>query len=213
MNAAEAADLSQEKRDVTQSVIFCPANKVSFDPRPQMAALFVDGFSDWLHYFDKKGDKLAEAFTPAFQLETFFLAVDPNNRVLAMVGCPDGVPALRFDKAAFIKALGSVKGRFAYSILTKFLIDNHYPFEVTPGMGSIEFVVSNPTIRGRGITGRLIEYVMQQRGYREYVLEVASTNTRAVRLYERLGFSEFLHKPAPKRSGVGEYIYMKHVVN
>jgi len=177
-----------------------------------MAALFVEGFSQWLHHFDKGGTKLAKAFTPAFQLGTFFVAVTPDNHVLAMVGCPDGTPALVFSKSSFIVALGPMRGRFAYRMFTKFLIENEYPFEIKPNMGSIEFVVSDPAIRGQGITGRLIEYTMQHRRYLEYVLEVASTNTRAVRLYERLGFTELMRKPASKRSGVGEYLYLHRVV-
>jgi ribosomal protein S18 acetylase RimI-like enzyme len=196
---------------VIEEVAFCPADKLSFDPRPQMAALFVEGFSQWLHFFDKDGTKLAEAFTPAFQLGTFFVAVTPDNRVLAMVGCPDGAPALVLSKKSFISALGPMRGRFAHRMLTKFLIQTEYPFEIKPNMGSIEFVVSDPSIRGQGVTGRLIEYTMQHRRYLEYVLEVASTNTRAVRLYESLGFTEFMRKPASKRSGVGDYLYLRHV--
>ena len=176
-----------------------------------MASLFVTGFSQWLHHFDKTGSKLAQAFTRAFQLNTFFVAVTPDNQVLAMVGCPDGAPSLQLNKYAFIKALGDIRGRFAYRILTKFLIDTEYPFEVRPEMGSIEFVVADRAIQGQGITGRLIEYAMQHRRYSEYVLEVASTNVRAVRLYQRLGFTEFKRKPASKRSGVGDYLYLRHV--
>lgn len=196
--------------DIAQTEVgFCPADKVSFDPREQMAELFVAGFYEWFHYFSRNKAKLAAAFAPGFYLQTFFLAVTPDNQVVAMVGCPDGAPALRLDRAAFIEALGTMRGRLAHKMLTKFLIDTHYPFEVTPDMGSIEFVVSAPAIQGQGITGRLIEYTMQHRRFKKYVLEVAQTNTRAVRLYQRLGFTEKMRKPAPKRSGVGEFLYLE----
>lgn len=122
-----------------------------------MATLFVEGFSQWLHYFSKDPTKLAAAFTPAFQLDTFTLALAADNKVVAMVGCPAGNPALRLDRSAFISALGPMRGKFAYRMLHKFLIDTQYPFEITPGMGSIEFVVADPAIRGRGITGLLIK--------------------------------------------------------
>ena len=190
-------------------MVFTPANKVSFDPRPQMAALFVTGFYSDLHYFSKDKAKLTAVFAPAFQLPTFFLALGADNQVLAMVGCPDGLPALQLDQRVFISVLGAIRGRFAYLMLKKFLIDHDYPFAIEPGMGSIEYVVSDVAVRGLGITGRLIEYVMRQRGYNSYVLEVASTNDRAVRLYERLGFTELMRVPAPKRSSVGDYIYLR----
>ena len=192
----------------TNNVTFCPASKLSFDPRPQLAALFVDGFYNDLKHFSKDKAKLAAAFTPAFLLDTFFVALGPNNNVLAMVGCPDLNPALELNRDEFTTQLGPWRGRLAYHLLMKFLIDHSYPFEVKPGTGSIEYVVADPAIRGKGITGRLIEYVMHQRGYAKYVLEVASTNTRAVKLYQRLGFKEFMRKPAPKQSGVGDYAYM-----
>ena len=191
-------------------ITFSPAQKLSFDPRPQMAGLFVEGFYIWLHYFSKDKAKLAAAFTTAFQVDTFFVAATPDQRVVSMVGCPDGEPSLVLEKASFISALGRLRGRIAYSILKKHLIDNaRYPFPVEASMGSIEYVAADPAFRGQGITGRLIEYVIGKRGYSSYVLEVAGTNTRAVRLYERLGFRQFLTKPAAKRSGVGEYRYMR----
>ena len=197
-------------RSVAGEVTFSPASKLSFDPRSQMAALFVEGFYIWLHYFSKDKAKLAAAFTTAFLVDTFFVAVTPDGRAVSMVGCPDGEPSLILDKVSFISALGRFRGRIAYSVLKKHLIDNaRYPFPVEPGMGSIEYVAADPAFQGQGITGRLIEYVIGKRGYSSYVLEVASTNTRAVRLYERLGFKGFLSKPASKRSGVGEYRYMR----
>jgi len=200
--------LSPQTGNWNDDVVFCPANKLTFDPRPQLAALFVMGFWDWLHYFAKSPAKLAPVFSPAIQLDTFFVALGPNNRILAMVGCPDGAPALVLEPRYFTQALGRIRGWVSYRVLKKFLIDNHYPFPITKGMGSIEFVVADPEIRGRGLTGRLIEYVMHKRQYTKYVLEVASTNTRAVHLYQRLGFTELMRKPASKPSGVGHYIYM-----
>jgi len=175
-----------------------------------MATLFVHGFSPWLRKYSNDPAKLVTAFTPAIQPNAFLVAVAPDNQILAMVGCPDGLPSLVLDRDAFIGALGITRGRIAFRALHKFLIETHYPFPVTPGMGSIEFVVSRPGARGLGITRRLIEYTMQHRRFTTYVLEVTSTNTRAIRLYESLGFSEILRKPAHERSGVSEYLYLQH---
>jgi len=195
------------------AVVFCPANKLSFDPRPQMAKLFVEGFSQWFIHVSNDSDKLERAFAPGFQLDTFFVALGPDNRVLAMVGSPVNLPSLILDKEAFAASLGKVRGRLGYLVLKKFFTDSSYPFNVEPGMGSIEFVVADPAIRGHGITGHLIEFTMAQRGYASYVLEVASNNTRALKLYQRLGFKEFMRKPASKRSGVGEFIYLRNDQN
>ena len=192
-------------------IVFAPVNKLSFDPSPQLGLLFAEGFYEWLHYFSKDKARLGAAFAPAFRLGTFFVAVAPGNRVVSMVGCPDGEPALVLHRPDFVATLGQLRGRIAYRVLKRHLIDNaRYPFPIEPGMGSIEYVVADPAVRGQGITGRLIEYVMRQRPYSIYMLEVAGTNTRAVRLYERLGFREFLRKPAGKRSGVGDFLYFRN---
>jgi ribosomal protein S18 acetylase RimI-like enzyme len=47
--------------------------------------------------------------------------------------------------------------------------------------------------------------------YSEYILEVADTNTPAIRLFEKLGYKEFTRKPAPKKSGFSHFVYMKLV--
>jgi len=199
--------------ETTEPIIFSAANKLSFDARPQLAQLFVTGFWQWLRPFSQKPEKLVAAFTPAFQPQTFLVAVGSDNQILAMVGCPDGAPSLVLEKSSFLASLGQIRGRLTYRILKKFLIDTHYPFEILPGMGSIEFVAADPAVQGQGITKRLIEFTMQHRCYQSYVLEVASNNTRAVKLYQRLGFTELMRKPAGKMSGVGEYWYLIHRSN
>jgi ribosomal protein S18 acetylase RimI-like enzyme len=174
-----------------------------------MAAIFTAGFYQWLKYFSKDQAKLAAALTSAFQLPAFFVAVMPGNKVVSMVGSPDGCEPLQLNREAFISELGFVRGRLAYRVLGKFFNQTEYPFAIPENTGVIEFVAAAPETQGRGYTGQLIQFAMAQRGFAAYLLEVASTNTRAVRLYQRLGFTEVYRKPASKRSGVGEYVYLE----
>lgn len=174
-----------------------------------MAEIFVAGFYDWLKYFGKSPAKLAQAFAHSFQLEAFFVAVTDSNRILSMAACPIGAPSLALDANKLRKALGIARGTMAAKMLQKHLVENEYPFTLTPDLGSIEFVATAPDAQGQGIAGQLIEYIIHNRPFDTYVLEVAETNTRAVALYQRLGFTERARKPAPKRSGVGAYCYLE----
>ena len=193
----------------TSSLVFAPAAKVSFDPRPQMARIFVDGFYEWLKYFSKSKEKLRHAFEHAFILNAFYLAIGEHGEVLAMTACPEGAPSLALDGNELRKHLGFVPGSIAAKMLQKHLIDHTYPFTLDAETGSIEFVATAEQAQGQGIAGHLIEYVIQKQHYRLYVLEVAETNERAVRLYQRLGFTEKMRLPASKRSGVGNYLYLE----
>jgi ribosomal protein S18 acetylase RimI-like enzyme len=93
-------------------------------------------------------------------------------------------------------------------MLKKHLVEHTYPFTVTVQMGSIEFVATSPEHRGKGAARGLIDYIINNTYYSEYVLEVADNNTTAVKLYEKLGFAEFMRTPAPKGSGVDYFVYM-----
>jgi ribosomal protein S18 acetylase RimI-like enzyme len=118
-------------------------------------------------------------------------------------------PPIALDKKVLRQALGFLRGTIAYYGLKKFIVDKPYPFVQPPGSGSVEFVATAPHQQGRGAAFRLINHVMDATPYRDYVLEVVSGNAAAIHLYEKLGFAEFMRVPAPKRSGLGHFIYMK----
>jgi ribosomal protein S18 acetylase RimI-like enzyme len=54
--------------------------------------------------------------------------------------------------------------------------------------GHIEFIATDPELRGRGIGSAMIRYLQDNLDYEYYYLEVLSKNPRARALYERLGF-------------------------
>ncbi|WP_330218430.1 GNAT family N-acetyltransferase [Sporosarcina globispora] len=75
------------------------------------------------------------------------------------------------------------------------------------------FVATSVNYRGKGVATELLKTIMDSTSYDEYVLEVADTNTSAFKLYEKLGFAEFMRIPRKhsKRSGVNNLVYMKLV--
>jgi len=186
------------------------ASELDFDPRPQMGRIFTEGFYDHgLKHFSKDKDKLAKAMSHIFELDSFYVAVE-NKEILAFIGCTaKKPPPISVDKKTLIKELGFFRGRLAYWGMNKYMVNHAYPFELSPQTGSIEFVATAPEHRGKGAAFSLLSYVMVVSPYSEYVLEVIDINAPAIRLYEKLGYSEFKRTPAIKGSGFNHFVYMK----
>lgn len=191
------------------------ANTLGEEARAPMTAMFVDGFYQWLNYFSKDKEVLRRTSRHIFNLDVFYLGVDEADTVLGMAACNDGkTPAVRLDKAEFKKHLGFLRGSFAYLILRGEFETKQYPFPIAPGMGMIEFVATDEAHRGKGVATSLLRGIFAATPYSAYVLEVADTNTPAVKTYQKLGFAEFMRveeKPAAaKRSGISALVYMRY---
>lgn len=200
-------------RNEQEPMTILRASETGRDLKPEISAVFADGFYQRLKYFSKDKQKLANSFTHMFDQNVFFVVMSENT-VAGVAACTDGRnPPIHLDKRELRRVLGLVSGSFAYIMLKKKLEDHRYPFEVEPRTGSVEFVATSPEYRGQGVAALLIRNMMSSSPYDEYVLEVADTNTTAVRLYERLGFREFMRvkEPNSKRSGINHLVYMKAI--
>ncbi|MDR1589443.1 MAG: GNAT family N-acetyltransferase [Oscillospiraceae bacterium] len=190
---------------------YLTADKLNFDAREQISSVFAEGFYQWLKYFSKDKGKLAKALEHMFDLSKVWVAVD-GNAVAGITTCTDGItPPVCLDKKELRHHFGLVRGSIAFKMLKVFLQEHKYPFSIAPDTGSIEFVATAPDYRGKGVAFALIEHIMKAEGYAIYVLEVADTNETAYRLYERLGFKEFMRvqEKHPKQSGFNYYVYMR----
>ena len=192
---------------------YIKADWLSFDPRHEMGKIFAEGFYQWLKHFSKDKDRLAAAFAHIFDLNVFYLAVI-NGKIAAITACTASKPpAIQLDKKILIKELGVISGRLAYTMLKKYVVEHSYPFELPAEAGSVEFVATAVEHRGKGAAYGLIGHIMAIMPYKEYILEVVGSNTAAIRLYEKLGFTEFTRTKAPKGSGEEYYLYMKKTVD
>jgi ribosomal protein S18 acetylase RimI-like enzyme len=72
-------------------------------------------------------------------------------------------------------------------------------------------VATVPEARGKGIATEMMKFILNERSYDEYILEVADTNHTAKKIYEKLGFKEFERKKEKlaKIKGVNYRIFMK----
>jgi len=193
-------------------MMYIRADRLDFDPRPQMARIFADGFYQWLKYFSEDKDKLGKAFEHIFNLRYFFVAIE-NGEILAQVSCADdSITSVSFEPRFLRTELGLVYGTIAYIMLKRNIIDRKYPFKLPANTGVIELVATYPSHQGKGIAHDLLAHVMDNTRYDDYVLEVADTNAAALRLCKKLGFNEFKRTAGPgRRGGFDYYLYMRKI--
>jgi ribosomal protein S18 acetylase RimI-like enzyme len=185
------------------------ASQLTFDPHPQMGAIFAEGFYQWLQYFSKDKTQLGQALAHMFDLKYFFVALQ-NNEIAAITACTNGTtPPIKLNKRILSKKLGFFRGHIAYFMLNKHLVKHKYPFRLSPQIGSIEFVASAPKFRRTGAAYGLITHIIEIMPYKDYVLEAAGKNNAAIHLYKKLNFHEFMRTQAPKGSGEDHLLYLK----
>jgi len=187
---------------------YARANNLDFDPRPQLSRIFVEGFYIWLKSVNKDKAKLTRLFTHMFDLSLFYVAYE-NGQIAAMAACTGGLSPVKLDRKQFTQVLGWLRGIISYVILKRHMMNNNPPFTLSPETGLIEFVATAPEYVRKGYCRALLSYVMDSQPFDAYMLEVAENNFGAMALYEKLGFKEIKRVSAPKRSGVGAYVYMR----
>jgi len=188
---------------------FLKATELSFDPRQQMGTIFAEGFySHGLKAISKDKNKLADALAHSFTLDKFYIAAE-NDVILGFAACTNGKAPIKLDKRVLIQKLGFIAGRIAFWALNKFMVNHAYPFEISDTTGVIEFVATASEHRGKGVAGKLIAHIMEVNQKKDYILEVADSNAPAIRVYERLKFTEFKRIPAPKGVEFNHLVYMR----
>jgi len=189
---------------------YIQADKLDFDPRPQMGMIFAESFAHLFNAFSKDTKLWAKTFCHIFDLQYFHLAVHCNE-ITAMAACTDGTSPIRFDRGICRKELGFLRGWIAYISLTKHLVNHKFPFEFNSTMGRIEDVATASAFRGKGMAYGLLNHIMESTPYKEYALEVIDDNIGAIKLYEKLGFKVIkkVQMPIAARSKINAFLYMK----
>lgn len=191
------------------------ASEYGNDTRIKISKIFVDGFFQWLKFFSKDKDKLTKALSHMFNLEVFYIAVI-DSEIVGISACTDGeVSSVQLKSQELKKYLGRVMGSITHFVLKREFEQKSYPFEITKDMGVVEFVATSTEYRGQGVASAIIKHIFGSTPYDAYALEVADTNTQAVKLYEKLGYSEFLRikQKYSKQSGIDYLVYMKYLKN
>jgi ribosomal protein S18 acetylase RimI-like enzyme len=180
--------------------------------RRAVTEVFVDAFGPDFAYFSDDPRTLADAFEHMLVLDVFHVAL-LDGEPAGIAACTDGRRPSAVPRGTHLRRhLGLVKGTIAAVALTR-EFSGGVP-GATDGTASIEFVGTATRFQGRGVASALLTHLLARPGYREFVLEaVSDINTPALKLYEKLGFTEYKRVPVrhTRLSGISHYISLKLV--
>jgi 8-oxo-dGTP diphosphatase len=153
--------------------------------------------------------KIAAALADGVDVRRFFVA-DRDGDVIGAIACTDRTGrAICIRAADWRRHLGIVRGTVAARILAPpFMSRVEYP----AATGYIEFVAVTERARRQGIATKLVEGVIAQTAYTEYMLEVTDVNTAARDCYRKIGFVDTKSEKErfARLKGFGARIYMRY---
>jgi ribosomal protein S18 acetylase RimI-like enzyme len=189
-----------------------PARELGERYRRPITEVFVDAFGPDFSWFSADPRKLADAFEHSLVLDVFYVAL-VDGEPAGIAACTDGrQQSVVFRGKHLRRHLGLVKGTIAAVVLTR-EFSGGVP-GATAETASIEVVGTASKHQGKGVATAIIEHLLALPQYREYVLEtVSDINTRALKLYKKLGFVEYKRVPVnhTKRTGISYYVSLKLV--
>lgn len=189
------------------------ADETGLNVRDDIEVAFANGFIQWLKFFSKDEKIIADAFAHMFVLEEFYVAIK-DDKVAAFAACTDGkTKSVKLKKSELRRHLGFFKGSIAAMALRKEfeMVDDEFPNNT----GSVEFIGTSKDFRRQGAATELLKYILEHEPYEEFVIsEVADTNESAMKLYTKIGFTEYKRKkmsaPATKKTGINNLLSLKY---
>jgi ribosomal protein S18 acetylase RimI-like enzyme len=185
------------------------ARELGETAKKRISEIFVDAFGHHLSFFSKDRNKLAKALEHMFVLDVFHVAVI-DGEIAGMAACTvNDLHSVKHDRNELRKHFGIYKGTIANVVFKR---EFQKPIKVGKRTALIKFFATDSRFRGQGVARAIMNHLMDLPQYDAYILEVADTNTRAIRMYEKLGFREFerFKQKYSRLSGVNYMIYMKY---
>lgn len=158
----------------------------------QAVEIFVVSFYDPLSFISPKVEVIADILEHSFVPSHHYVALLDGNVVgVVSYSTADG-RSHAFNREQLASQLGMIKGNVIYFRLRGVL---GTPLALSETQCYIDSVATDTAFRGMGISKKLQRYVLEKLPYREFLLEVAESNFRALRMYEELGFAVVERKP------------------
>ena len=179
---------------------------------PEISALFIDSFRQYLNFLIKDTPKLIAAFSHMMLPDCFYVALI-NGEIAGIAACTDGKTCpIRPNKRDMCRHLGKIKGTVAFIRLKRKLENHTVPFSLKKTTGFVEFVATAERFRGQGVASSIIRYIFKATAFQEYILAAENTNIAAIRLYVKLGFQELARIPENHsgQRGFDYLVYMKY---
>jgi ribosomal protein S18 acetylase RimI-like enzyme len=178
--------------------------------RRRVTEVYVRSFAADFVAFSRDTDKLADAFEHMLVLERFYIAL-VDGQPAGLASLTEGAQTLFAPRWQEIRHhLGLVRGLLTYVVIRHWFMR---PSEsARPGLGEIGFVATEPAYQRRGVAIALLRHLLADPRYQAYVLEdIKDTNTAALGLYAKLGFTEYKRRKVrfARRAGFSELVSMK----
>ena len=158
----------------------------------QAVEIFAASFYEPLSFISADLDLLADILEEAFVPKHHFVALLDGNVVGVISLSDSNGRSQQIKRDALVSHLGLVRGTIAFFRLRGVL---GQPMDLNEYQCYIDSVATDSAFRGMGISKAMQLYLLQTLPYKEYLLEVAEMNFRAIRMYEELGFSVENRKP------------------
>lgn len=177
--------------DLTRALTEVTVRKATETDRAAIAGVIAYAYRREFSTISRDLDKVARALAHAVQIDRFFIAERAGD-IVGTIACTDCTGrAMWVSGAELRRHLGPVRGSvLARSVVPEFIAPLDYPAST----GYIEFVAVAETARRQGIATKLVEGVIAQAPYAEYMLEVTDVNTAARDCYRKIGFFDVKHK-------------------
>lgn len=195
--------------DLTRALTEVTVRKATEADKAAIADVIAYAYRREFSTISRDLDKVAGALAHAVQVDRFFVA-DRGGDVVGTIACTDRTGrAMRASGAELRRHLGLARGSVLARVAApEWIATLHYPAST----GYIEFVAVAETARRQGIATKLVEGVIAQAPYAEYILEVTDVNTAARDCYRKIGFADIARKKERfgRLKGFRERIYMKY---
>lgn len=196
-------------RELTQALSDVAVRKAAEADRAAIAGVIAFAYRREFSTITRDLDRVARALEHAVQIGRFFVA-DRDGEIVGTIACADCSGRAMWVSAAELRRhLGLVRGTItARSVVPEFMSRVDYP----PTTGYIEFVAVSDKARRQGIATKLVEGVIAQTPYADYMLEVTDVNTAARDCYRKIGFVDVNSKKEKfgNLKGFRERIHMRY---
>ena len=185
------------------------AKELGETAKRRISEIFVEVFGPYLSFFSKDKNKLAEALEHMFVPDVFHVAVI-NGKIAGMAACTDSnIYPVNHDRDELRKRFGIYKGTLFHVAIKR---EFQKPIRAGNRTAVLQFFTTDSKERDQEIAAAMMNYFLAMPQYDNFILEVADTNTRAIQLYEQLGFKEFerIEQKYSRLNGLDCMVYMKY---
>ena len=176
---------------------------------PEIAKTVAYSFEKILSVFTKDMERMAKVFENGIATDRFYVA-EQGEKIIGVVACGDCAErVLKSTKDECKKHLGLIRGLLAFRLISSELMRPH-AYSATTGYIDVLGVLQQA--RGKGVAKELLKAIIESSSkYNEFVLDVDSINTSAIKSYTDFGFVEFKRVPVVRFSKRSR-VFMRYTV-